>query len=56
VQVNAKAPGDGLAVTPVPIDELDDAGRLSERSDSLVETLDLDRVDDPDATAGEDGV
>jgi hypothetical protein len=56
VQMNAKAPGEGLAVTPVPIDELDDAGRLPESVDPLVDPLAVDRVSDPDASSGEDGV
>src|SRR5207244_11167861 len=48
--------GERLATAPVPVEKLDDARRLSERADPLLDTLTVERVRHPDSAAGEDRV
>src|SRR5262245_57008027 len=47
VERDAEPPGQGRAVAPVPVEQLDDPGRLAERAHSLFHTVAVDRVDQP---------
>ncbi len=40
---------DARAIAVVPVEQLDDAGRLAERTDSLLHTVGVDRVHEPHA-------
>ena len=42
----------GEAVALVPVEELDDAGRIAERTDARLDALSVDRIDEPDSAAG----
>jgi len=53
---DAERPRDPCAVAPVPVEELNDSGRLAERADALESTVPGDRVDHPDAPTGRDRV
>jgi hypothetical protein len=52
VQWNVQPPRDRGAIARVPVEELDDARRLAQLADPLVEPVAVDHVGQPDATAG----
>src|SRR5919198_6722351 len=45
---DAESLGERGRVAPVPVEELDHAGRLAERADPLLDSRRVDRVEDPD--------
>jgi len=47
VKRHAEPAGNGRAVAPVPVEQLDDAGRLAKRADSLLHPIAVDHVDQP---------
>ena len=53
---NAQTRGDGGAVAAVPVEQLQRAGRPAERPHALVEPIEVDRVDHPDAALDLEGV
>lgn len=53
---DAVSVSEASAVTAVPVDELDHGRRIPERPDSLVEPLDVDRIDQPDTSRVGEGV
>lgn len=56
VEGDTEALGDRRAVTLVAVEELDDPGRLAQRSDPLVDPRAVDDVCQPHAFSGADGV
>src|SRR5438309_4880991 len=52
VERDAEPPGERGAVAPVPVEELDHAGRLAEGADPLIHSWRVDRIEDPDAALG----
>ncbi len=56
VQRHAQPLGDLRAIASVPVEKLDDAPRLAERSDSVVEPIGVEHVEQPDLPAVEDRV
>ncbi len=56
VKRNAESLRNRCVVALVTVDELDDADRLAERADPLVDPWAVDDVRQPDAPSGEDGV
>ena len=47
---------EGLAPTPVPVEELDHPRRIAERLDPLGDAVTVERVDEPYPALGEEGV
>ena len=56
LQRHAEPPCNLGAVALVPVEELDDPGRLAQRGDALVQALSVDDVGQPDTVTGEHGV
>ena len=56
VQRHAEPPCNLGAVALVPVEELDDPGRLAQHGDPLVQILSVDDVGQPDTVTGEHGV
>jgi hypothetical protein len=53
---NAELPGDGTAVTAVPVEQLHNAGRVAELARARQRALVGYRIDHPDAPLRRDGV
>jgi hypothetical protein len=56
VKRNAEPFGEAATVAVVTVEQLEDAGRLARRANSLLDALAVDRVDEPDSSLRDERV